>query len=181
MNASLPRRVTAAMVLLATAGLPRVAAAQYRLPSIVSTVKADSLDAAAAKLVAARRWRDAARLYRNSAEYRAVEDPVGFQCLTNAAALAYATGDHSAARTDMGSAAERALARGDLRAAALAYLDAAWIAQEQGKPSQVWEYGHRAEVLAASPLLSQSDRRSILQRIERPQLALRYAATGAGW
>jgi hypothetical protein len=164
------------MVLLGTAGLPSVAAAQYRLPSIVSTVKADSLNAAAAKLVTAGRWRDAARLYRSSAEYRGVEDPVGFQCLTNAADLAYAAGDHSAARTDMANAADRALARGDLRAAALAYLDAAWIAQEQGKPSQVWEYGHRAETLAASPLLSQSDRGAILRRIEKPQLALRYGS-----
>ena len=46
-------------------------------------------------------------------------------------------------------------------------LDAAWIAQEQQKPNQVWELGHRAEILAASPLLSQSDRGAILQRIER--------------
>ena len=67
----------------------------------------------------------------------------------------------------MAHAAERALARGDLRAAALAYLDAAWIAQEQEKPNQVWELGHRAEILAASPLVSESDRGVILQRIER--------------
>jgi hypothetical protein len=180
MNASLAGRVTAAMALLATAGLPSVAAAQYRLPSIVSTVKADSLTAAAVKLVTAGRWRDAARLYRTSAQFRPVEDSVGFQCLTNAADLAYAAGDHSAARGDMANAAERALARGDLRAAALAYLDAAWIAQEQRKPNEVWQYGHRAEILAASPLISQSDRWSILQRIERPQLTLRYSGAGAG-
>jgi hypothetical protein len=67
----------------------------------------------------------------------------------------------------MAHAAERAMARGDLRAAALAYLDAAWIAQEQEKPHQVYEFGHRAEILAASPLLSESDRDRILQRIER--------------
>ncbi len=173
MNASLASRVTAAMVLLATAGLPGAAAAQYRLPAIVSSVKADSLHEAAVKLVTAGRYRDAARVYRRSADFRAVEDPIGFQCLTNAAALAYAAGDRSAARTDMANAAERALARGDLRAAALAYLDAAWIAQEQQKPNQVWEFGHRAEILADSPLLSQSDRSAILQRIERAQLAMR--------
>jgi hypothetical protein len=167
MNASLASRVTAALVLLATPGLPSAAAAQYRLPTIVSSVKADSLHEVAAKLVADGRWRDAARVYRRSAEFRAMEDSIGFQCLTSAAALAYATGDRSAARNDMAHAAERALARGDLREAALSYLDAAWIAQEQQKPNQVWELGHRAEILAASPLLSQSDRGAILQRIER--------------
>ena len=53
----------------------------------------------------------------------------------------------------MAAAAGQALARGDLRDAALAYLDAAWIAQEQKNPRQVWELGHRAEMLADSPLL----------------------------
>ncbi len=167
MIASLASRASIALVLIATPCLPSVAAAQYRLPTIVSTVKADSLQAAALALRTEGRWRDAARLYRRSAEFRAAEDSLGFQCLTEAAALAYAAGDRSAARTDMAHAAERAMARGDLRAAALAYLDAAWIAQEQRKPRQVYEFGHRAEILAASPLLSVSDRGLILQRIER--------------
>ena len=52
-------------------------------------------------------------------------------------------------------------------AAALAYLDAAWIAQAQKKPRQVWELGHRAELLADSPLLGAPDRAAILQRIRR--------------
>jgi hypothetical protein len=167
MIASLASRATAAMVLVAAAGLPRAAAAQYRLPTIVSTVKADSLREVAVGLRTAGRYRDAARVYRRSAEFRAAEDSLGVQCLTDAAALAYAAGDRSGARTDMARAAERALARGDLKTAALAYLDAAWIAQEQKQPRKVWEFGHRAEMLAASPLLSESDRGRILQRIER--------------
>jgi hypothetical protein len=167
MNALPTIRVRAAMVLLAAAALPGAAAAQYRLPTIVSTAKADSLQAIAARLVQDGHWRDAARMYRRSADFRAAEDPVGFQCLTTAGAVAYASGDHSAARNDMARAAERALARGDLRAAAQSYLDAAWIAQEQQKPDQVWEFGHRAEILAGSPLLNESDRGAILQRIDR--------------
>jgi hypothetical protein len=67
----------------------------------------------------------------------------------------------------MAKAAEQALARGALGAAALAYLDAAWIAQEQNTPRQVWELGHRAEMLADSPLLDPFDRAAILQRIRR--------------
>ena len=179
MNAPSASRASIIMVLVATAGLPGAAAAQYRLPTIVSSVKADSLHQAAVDLRTAGRWRDAARLHRRSAEFRAAEDPRASQSLAEAAALAYAAGDRSGARTDMARAAERALARGDLRAAALAYLDAAWIAQEQEKPNQVWEFGHRAEILASSPLLSESDRGVILQRIERAPLAMRNAIRAA--
>jgi hypothetical protein len=46
-------------------------------------------------------------------------------------------------------------------------LDAAWIAQEQKNAGQVWELGHRAEMLAASPLLGMTDRAAILRRIKR--------------
>ena len=179
MNAPFASRASTVMVLLATAVLPNAAGAQYRLPTIVSSVKADSLEKAAVELKTAGRWRDAARVYRRSAEFRAVEDSLGSQCLMEAAALAYAAGDRSGARTDMARAAERALARGDLRAAALAYLDAAWIAQEQKKPRQVYELGHRAEILAASPLLSDSDRGVILQRIDRAPLAMRNTMRAA--
>jgi len=84
-----------------------------------------------------------------------------------------AAGDRSAARGDLARAADHALVRGDLRNAALAYLDAAWIAQEQRNAKQVWELGHRAELLAESPLLGSADRGEILQRIKRPVLAMR--------
>lgn len=167
MNATLTRRASTAIVLLAIVSLPAAASAQYRLPTMVSTVKADSLYDAAVQVAQTGRWREAARLYRRSAGFRAVEDPVGFQCLTDAAAVAYAAGDRSAARNTMANAAERALARGDIKAAAMAYLDAAWIAQEQQKPREVWDLGHRAELLADSPLLSEPDRGAIQQRIER--------------
>jgi hypothetical protein len=179
MNAPLANRTATVMMLLATAGLPGVAAAQYRLPTIVSTVKADSLHQAAVALANTGRWRDAARLYRRSADFRAAEDSVGSRCLTEAAALAYAAGDRTGARSDMANAADRDLARGDISEAAQAYLDAAWIAQEQNKPSQVWEFGHRAEILAGSPLLSESDRGAILRRIERGQVAMRVAMRAA--
>jgi hypothetical protein len=167
MKPSITCRLTVAGVLLATAGLPAAASAQYRLPTVVSTAKADSLHEAAAALVTAHRWRDAARLHRRSAQLRGAEDPLGFRCLSEAAALAYATGDHTGARNDKATAASQALARGDLREAAMAYLDAAWIAQEQKNPRKVWEYGHRAEMLADSQFLGVTDRAAILRRISR--------------
>jgi hypothetical protein len=175
MKVSLASRLSVAGVLLATAGLPGAAPAQYRLPTLVSSVEADSLHDAAAALVAANRLRDAARLHRRAAALRAPEDPLGFRCLIDAGALAYHAGDRSAARGDMAKAAAHALARGDLRAAALAYLDGAWIAQEQENRRQVWELGHRAEMLADSPLLAAADRAAILQRIRRAPEAMRMA------
>jgi hypothetical protein len=165
MTPSLTSRLTFAGVLLATLGLPAAASAQYQLPTLTSAARADSLHEAAAVLVAAHRWRDAARLHRRSAQLREADDPLGFRCLKDAAALAYAAGDLSGARTDLASAAGQALARGELRSAALAYLDAAWIAQEQKNPRQVWELGHRAQMLADSPLLGATDRAAILHRI----------------
>ena len=173
MSYTIAQRLSAAGVLFVTLALPGAATAQYQLPTVISSVKADSLHEAAAALVAAHRYRDAASLHRRSAELRLAEDPQGFQCLSEAAALIYAAGDRSAARDDLARAADHALARGDLRNAALAYLDAAWIAQEQRNQKQVWELGHRAEMLAESPLLGSSDRAAILERIKRPVLAMR--------
>ena len=57
----------------------------------------------------------------------------------------------------------------------MAYLDAAWIAQEQKNPRQVWALGHRAEMLADSPLLGAADREAILRRIERAPEGVRLA------
>jgi hypothetical protein len=162
-----------ASVLFVSLAFPAAASAQYRLPTVISSFKADSLHEAAEALVAAHRYRDAARLHRRSAELRPAEDPLGFRCLSEAAALVYAAGDRSAARGDLAFAGDHALARGDLRNAAMAYLDAAWIAQQQRNPRQVYELGHRAEMLADSPLLGASDRAAIMQRIKRPVLAMR--------
>ncbi len=167
MKPTFTSRLSMAGVLLATLGLPAAAAAQYQLPGLASSVKADSLHEAAVAARTTHRWRDAARLHRRSAELRSADDPLAYRCLTEAAALAYAGNDRSGARDDLAHAAGQALARGDLRAAALAYLDAAWIAQEQRNSRQVWELGHRAEMLADSPYLSASDRAAILQRISR--------------
>jgi hypothetical protein len=176
MKPSITYPLTVAGVLLATAGLPAAASAQYQLPTVVSSAKADSLHEAAVALATGHRWGDAARLHRRSAQLRGAEDPLGYRCLSEAAALAYATGDRTGARDDKAAAARQALARGDLREAAMAYLDAAWIAQEQKNSRQVWELGHRAEMLADSPFLGPYDRAAILQRISRGsgvQLAIR--------
>ena len=178
MTSSLTSRLTLSGALLAILALPPAASAQYQLPTLTSAARADSLHEAAAALVTAHRWGDAARLHRRSAALRDPEDPLGFRCLKEAAELEYATGDRGSARSDMTAAAGHALARGDLRVAALAYLDAAWIAQEQNDPRKVWELGRRAEMLADSPLLGAKDRAAILTRIERAPGAVQLAIRG---
>jgi hypothetical protein len=175
MEPSSTSRLSLTGALLASLALPAAVSAQYQLPTLTSAARADSLHEAAAALVTAHRWGDAARLHRRSAELRDPEDPLGYRCLKEAAELAYASGDRSGARNAMTSAAGHALARGDLREAALAYLDAAWIAQEQNNPRKVWELGHRAEMLADSPLLGAKDRAAIMGRIDRAPGALQLA------
>ena len=78
MNVTLTLHTSIALVLLATVALPRAGSAQYRLPTIVSADKADSLHNSAVQFAQTGRWHEAARLYRQSAEFRAVEDPIGF-------------------------------------------------------------------------------------------------------
>ena len=64
MKPSFSNRLSVAGVLFATLGLPAAAAAQYQLPTLTSSAKADSLHDEAAALVAAHRYGDAARLHR---------------------------------------------------------------------------------------------------------------------
>src|SRR6476659_8418874 len=77
MTSSLTRRLPTAAALIAILALPAAASAQYQLPTLTSAARADSLHQAAAELVAAHRWGDAARLHRRSAELRDPEDPLG--------------------------------------------------------------------------------------------------------
>jgi hypothetical protein len=164
--------------LVATLALPYTAAAQYHLPTITSVAKADSLHEAAEIMAqTTHRWRDAASLHRQAAALRPAGDPLGFRCLTVAAHLSFASNDLSSAQSDMVAAAEQALARGDVEKAAHAYADAAWVAKERKNPGQVWTLGGRAEILASSPLLSATQRATILQRFVHEDRDLAAKAT----
>lgn len=155
----------APLAFVATLALPSAASAQYRLPTLRSVARADSLHQAADIMATTTyRWRDAASLHRQSAALRAADDSLGYRCLTLAAHLSFASNDLSSAQGDMSSAAEQALARGDVAQAAHAYANAAWVAKERDNEGQVYTLGRKAEVLASSPLLSPAQRVGILQR-----------------
>jgi hypothetical protein len=135
--------------ILATLMLPPAAAAQQVLPTITAVAKADSLHQSAETMVqTSHRWREAARLHRESAMLRAPDDSLAYRCFTSAANLSFASNDLAAAQSDKMAAAQQALARGD----------------ERKNPGQVWTLGRQAEVLAASPLLNATQRAKILER-----------------
>ena len=159
-------RLLVLTALLAIAGLPSPAPAQQHLPTLVASAKADSFHAVGVTRAATtHRWRDAARLHRESARLRDLADAQAVRCFKTAGHLSYAANDPTGARNDMKRAAARALQRGDLEQAAHAYVDVAWLAQQQGKPGEVRRFGTQAEVLAASPLLNPTERAGILKRI----------------
>lgn len=159
---------------LATLTLPSAASSQYRLPTITSVAQADSIHASAIAMARNfNRWRDAARLHRQSAALRPPEDSLGYRCLVKAAHLSYGKDDLMNAQNDMADAGAQALARGDVEKAALAYADAAWVANERKHQGEVLTLARRAEVLASSPLLSGKQRSGILGRFVHtgPELA----------
>jgi hypothetical protein len=168
------RGLLASAAFMATLALPSAAVSQYRLPTITAVVSADSMHASALAMTQdANRWRDAARLHRESAALRVPGDSLGYRCLMTAANLSYGTHDLANAQSDMETAAAQAIARGDVEKAAQAYADAAWLANERKRPDEVRTLASQAEVLASSPLLSSAQRDVILRRFVRaePDLA----------
>jgi len=165
MSRTSTRGLLASAAIAATLTLPSPAASQYRLPTITSVAKADSLHESAIVLTQNyKRWRDAARLHEESAALRAPEDSLAFRCLTAAAQLSYGKDDLAGAQRDMAAAAAQALARGDIEKSAQAYADAAWVANERQHRAEVRTLARQAEMLAASPLLSGPQRVAILRR-----------------
>jgi hypothetical protein len=159
------RALLASAAIVAALTLPSPASSQYRLPTITSVARADSLHESAVSLSRDfNRLRDAARLHEESAALRAPEDSLAFRCLTTAAQLSYVKKDLTRAQRDMAAAAAHALARGDIQKSAQAYADAAWVANERQHGDEVRTLARQAEMLAASPLLSGAQRVAILKR-----------------
>lgn len=74
---------------------------------------------------------DAARLHLQSAALRPTSDPQAVECLAMAAHLFNYAKRPLQARRTMESAAERALSTGDVKRAAQAYIEAAFLANKQ--------------------------------------------------
>jgi hypothetical protein len=149
----------------ATLAVPSAAFSQYRLPTITSIASPDSVHASAVAMSQDfKQWRQAATLHRQSAAMRQPDDSMGYRCLTAAANLSYGIDDAASAQSDMTAAAAQAMARGDVEKAALAYADAAWLANERKQPEQARTLAQQSELLASSPLLNEPQRNGILRR-----------------
>jgi hypothetical protein len=111
------------------------------------------------------KWRRAAALHKRAAALHSAEDPRGARCLELAANFAYYGGDRPSARVLLETAADQALARGDLATAADAYLKAGLVARDLGDRPGEAAHARRAKLLAASPLLSEAQRAGITARI----------------
>jgi hypothetical protein len=114
---------------------------------------------------AAGKWRRAAALHRRASELHADGDPQGSRCLQMAANLFYADGDLAEARRTMEAAGEEALARGDVSAAADAFLKAGLVARDLRDGPGAAALTRRALLLANSPLLTGAERDAIAARV----------------
>lgn len=166
-------RLTVAGALLAVAASPLAALAQQELQPVrvsptEALVRAEALHAKGAKeSESLDRMKHASRLHQKSAELRAADDPRRAECMREAALLRYYAGDRRGATGLMERAAESAAVRGDVVVAAQSFSDAAIMAHETRQPARAWTLGVRADVLTNSPLLSESQRLALRERIVR--------------
>ena len=162
----------AAGALLTLSIAPAAASAQQALAAVhVSApvndrARADELYERAMALPTETRFaRKAAALYEQSAALRAAGDERAAASLRMAAYLRYYAGDRRAGVALMERAADHSAGTGDVVHAANAYIDAAIIAGELSDGARARELRQRAELLAGSPLLAESDRSAIRTRI----------------
>lgn len=168
---SLAAPAAAAAALLAAAALftPASASAQQPLQPVrvVETTRADALHATALRLDGdMRRYRKAASMHMRSAEMRAATDPQAVKCMELAGFLLYYVGDLDRAQDALTGAGDRAAALGDVLNEAESYVNAAYVAQEQRRPAEAVALGRRAQLLASSPLLTDTQRVAITARLQ---------------
>jgi hypothetical protein len=158
-----------------TIAAPSAARAQKVLDAVHVTApvtRADTLEQRAQALYASpSKWRQAAYLHQLAADARDAKDPRGVEDLILAANLFYHIGDLSAARNTMSRAGARAEARGDLVRAAIAYVDAGYVALEQHNEDKARALAKKVGDLADSPLIGDDQRATIRGRMGYAELA----------
>ena len=179
-------RLIAAGALLAVAALPMVASAQASLLPIKVTEqqsRASDLDRRAASYEDNdwSRIRTAAKLREEAARLREDSDVLKSASLYWAARDHYYADNTSRARDLMVQSAQHALDVGDVIAAASAYTDAAYISADLKDVQSTKLYATKARMLANSPMLSQSQKSDLLQRLAFGGLTdARVAVLGSG-
>lgn len=155
-----PIRLAALAVLVGVCGQlpPRPAAAQEE-------ARADALTREAHLLASdMERWSEAARMHRESGQLRPKGDTRGYVSFLQAARLYYHAGELTDSEKMFEEAGERALEVGDVYDAAVAFLNGAAVAEENGRKREAQELGWRAEELSRSVLLDEDQRRDLVKR-----------------
>ncbi|MGH7541067.1 MAG: hypothetical protein ACRELC_08720 [Gemmatimonadota bacterium] len=109
-------------------------------------------------------WNRAAALLARAARLRPPCDPTRFAALREAAYYYRFSGEMELASATMFEAAEQGANRGDVIAAAHAFIDAASWALEAGHARRAGEAARRATLLAQSPLICPAQRLHIRGR-----------------
>ena len=147
---------------LAMGGLTPAAAQQSRQSQVAEVhARALELQQNQGTLVAA------AHLYQREAALRGDDDPQCVKALRVAAHLLYYARHRDEARQVMEEAGDIALAEGDVTEAARNFVLTAWMAQNDHRPEESRRLAHRAEMLAASPLLATHESAAILSRVRQ--------------
>ncbi len=164
-------RMTGVVAIVALAGMAftvQGTQAQLTPKNEVDVAKATRYEAAAARIAVSRQFFDeAARYYEMAAKLRPAGDCQAVRDMMDASKLRFYLGDEGKAQWMLEDAADIALEYGDVKTAAKAYLDAAWIAHKRGgrHATAANKLVARAQKLAQSPLLGATERDALLGRI----------------
>lgn len=159
MNHSL-LRISALALLVGVCGLlpTHPAAAQ-------DDVRADELSAEAHRIASdMTRWAEAARMHEESGLLRMKGDTRAYLSFSHAARLYYHADDLRASEKMFEAAGDRALEVGDVYNAAVALLNGAAVAQEDGRDRDAQKLGWKAQKLSGSKLLNDEQRQSLASR-----------------
>jgi hypothetical protein len=108
---------------------------------------------------------DVARLLREEATYRTARDPEAIEALVLSSHFYLYGGRPVDAWRTMEAAAKRALAIGDVRRAAQAYIDAAVVAERWHEEPETKRLALAASLLMESPLLPPEQRDDLMRRM----------------
>jgi len=109
--------------------------------------------------------KEVARQHQAIANLRTANDVDRFECLQKQAAMLYYTGDLQGAQNFMKRAAEHAATMGHVYEAAMAYVDAALVANQAGNGTAALYFAAQARQLSQFGFLSSDQRQAIQGRL----------------
>lgn len=162
--------LTVAAALALPAGASEAAAQDremFELPALQVTAFQDPLHSLAMELYEQpERWEEAGELHERAAKALPKNDASAYFGFHRAAVLYFYAGDTARSRKAMEKAAKVAEATGDVLTAAHTWVDAAFLAVAEGYGGKKRELVRNVRALAASDLLTESDREGIVARVD---------------